>query len=216
MPPESEIRSKGDQARADILAAARRLFITQGYAGTSMRAIARQAGGRAVAGLYNHFPTKEAIFAALIEETNPYEELFGALEGTLDQVSTGPEFVRTALRTVLTIMPRHLDFFQLVQIDGREFDSRNLHHVLTEQAMPRVLALIDRLQEFPGLKPMNGLVWLRLIASLVIGFVITEQIAGVPLFANLTYDEWGEFYANTLLYGIAESGPDYAQPDPES
>lgn len=40
--------SKGDQSRAEILDAARRLFIANGYNGTSMRAIADEAGGRAV------------------------------------------------------------------------------------------------------------------------------------------------------------------------
>ena len=72
-------RSKGDVARAEIMDAARQLFLLQGYNGTSMRAIAQAAGNRAVAGLYNHFPTKEAIFRALIEEQNPYGALLGIL-----------------------------------------------------------------------------------------------------------------------------------------
>ena len=90
----AEPLTKGEQTRAEILSAARRLFLSQGFNGTSMRAIAQEAGGRAVAGLYNHFPTKEAIFKALIEEQNPYGELFAILEDELGRATTVPDYVR--------------------------------------------------------------------------------------------------------------------------
>ncbi|MCD4686835.1 MAG: TetR/AcrR family transcriptional regulator [Anaerolineae bacterium] len=41
----NELSTKGDQARREILMAARRLFVRNGFHGTSMRAIAREAGG---------------------------------------------------------------------------------------------------------------------------------------------------------------------------
>ena len=53
---------KGAEARAEILEAAWKLFITKGYASTSLRDIAAAAGNRAVGGIYNHFASKELLF----------------------------------------------------------------------------------------------------------------------------------------------------------
>lgn len=195
--------SKGDQARIEILDAARGLFLDHGYHGTSMRAIARAAGDRAVAGLYNHFPTKEAIFRALIEERNPYDELFAALEGALDGVTSAPQYIRRALRTVLQVMPKHAEFIQLVQIDRREFNGAHMTHVLQQAVLPRVLDIIQRLQQLPGVKPMDEIVWLRLIASIVIGFVITDQFAGGMPFRRYDHATWADMISDALLYGIA-------------
>src|SRR6187399_853094 len=60
---------------AIILDAAESLILTHGYNGTSMRDIAKTAGYRSVAALYNHFPDKEAIFIALLQDRSPYAHL---------------------------------------------------------------------------------------------------------------------------------------------
>ncbi|MBN1201701.1 MAG: TetR/AcrR family transcriptional regulator [Anaerolineae bacterium] len=200
----NESLSKGDQARVEIMEAAKRLFISQGYNGTSMRAIARAAGDRAVAGLYNHFPTKEAIFRALIEETNPYFELLDTLEGIMDESDTAPEYVEAALATVLKMMPKHFDFIELAQIDLREFESSHIRHVLEGRVFPRLFELMIRLQQKPGLKPLNMLVVMRIMASLVIGYVITDQLGAGSVFGQLGPDEWAHGFAEAILYGIAE------------
>jgi len=204
-----ESLSKGDQARADILAAARELFLSNGFHGTSMRAIAQAAGNRAVAGIYNHFPTKEAIFAALIEEGNPYDELFPALEQALAGARTGPEFVRRALHTVLGIMTKHYSFVQLAQIDLREFDGQTVAHMLQTQVLPRLGALIGQLQALPGMKPIEPLVWIRTMASLIIGFITTEQIISFNVFGERPREESIDALADIVLYGMA------AEPAPE-
>lgn len=56
--------------RTRILDAALEGFSERGYAGTSIRQIARAAGIRESA-IYNHFPGKRAIFDALFEEGGP-------------------------------------------------------------------------------------------------------------------------------------------------
>ncbi|MCJ7701247.1 MAG: TetR/AcrR family transcriptional regulator, partial [Anaerolineales bacterium] len=70
---------KGENTRALILQTAHDLFITQGYHGTSMRQIARQAG-LALGGIYNHFSAKEDIFEAVFVENHPYLEMIPAIE----------------------------------------------------------------------------------------------------------------------------------------
>jgi AcrR family transcriptional regulator len=199
-----ETQTKGNLARQEILDAARRLFIANGFHGTSMRAIAREAGDRAVAGLYNHFPTKEAIFEALISTSNPYNRILSVLEARLDEAHTGPEFVQSALMAVLGIMPDYYDFIQLAQIDMREFEGQNVSHLLQDVFFPRVMVIIQRLQVLPGLKPLDPYVVLRMMASLVIGYIITERIGPEEVLRRSEHELFGEQFATALLYGIAD------------
>ena len=200
----SDVSSKGDQTRAAILEAAQTLFLSYGYHGTSMRAIARTAGNRAVGGLYNHFPTKEAIFQALIEEHNPYDDLFAVLEPALGEAVTASDFVRAVLGVVFEVMPQHYDFFQLTQIDLREFGGANLQRVLGGRVFPRMQTVIARLGSLPGFKPVDGAVVLRLMASLVIGFILTDRIAPRQFFGQHSAAEWADRFADVLLYGFLD------------
>lgn len=195
--------TKGDHSRAEILDAARRLFITQGYNGTSMRAIAREAGNRAVAGIYNHFPTKETIFKALIEERNPYGDLFNILDSS--QGTTAPEYIRNGMRTILHVMPRHYDFFQLVQIDIREFEGRHLNSLLETMVLPRVFDMINNLRTLEGLKPIPPLVLMRMMGSVAIGYIVTSQLAVFSPFDETASDEAIEHMIDMLLYGIVDA-----------
>ncbi len=212
----TEFPTRGDHTRAEILSAARRLFISQGFNGTSMRAIAQEAGGRAVAGLYNHFPTKEAIFKALIEEQNPYGELFAIFDEAFSRAETAPDFMRAALGAVFEVMPRHYDFIQLVQIDMREFEGRNVQELLTDELFPRMFAVLNRVQTLPGLKPTDPLVLLRLMASLVLGFLVTEQLAPRSIFGAYSRAEWSALLVDALLDGLAAPGGDSASERTES
>lgn len=58
--------AKSSGKRERVLDAARTLFLANGLRGTSMEAIARQAGV-AKPTLYAHFPDKDAVFLAIIE-----------------------------------------------------------------------------------------------------------------------------------------------------
>ncbi len=65
--------------RRDILAAAASTFARHGYRGTSLERVAA-ALGVGKSSLYHYFPTKEALFATLADETLRREaELFDAL-----------------------------------------------------------------------------------------------------------------------------------------
>lgn len=65
-PPLPEEENRGPKPRA-ILDAAGELFLAQGFAAVSMDAVARQAGV-SKATLYAHFPSKDALFAAMVAE----------------------------------------------------------------------------------------------------------------------------------------------------
>lgn len=77
-------RPKDLGKRAAILAAARQMFTTQGYEGTSMDQIAAEAGVSKLT-VYSHFGDKEALFAAVVRahcETQLPPALFEPTLGT--------------------------------------------------------------------------------------------------------------------------------------
>ena len=59
-------RAAGNDTRAEILVAARELFGENGYAATTMRAIAQRAGVDAAL-IHHHFGSKEALFRAVMQ-----------------------------------------------------------------------------------------------------------------------------------------------------
>ena len=65
--PPSRREARKQERRAAILAIAARSFLEQGYAATSMSAIAAELGG-SKGTLWSYFPSKEELFAAVLED----------------------------------------------------------------------------------------------------------------------------------------------------
>jgi AcrR family transcriptional regulator len=71
------------ESRARIIDTARRLFAEKGYDGCNVSDIARQAG-MSQGNIYWHFPSKEALFQAVLMEG------FQALAATMSEAAAGP------------------------------------------------------------------------------------------------------------------------------
>lgn len=88
------------KTRERILEAALELFAARGFAGTSIRRIAR-AVGITEGGLYAHFPSKQAVFETLFREAGPAVVTAAVLAHEVER-GQGPEvFVRALIRDVL-------------------------------------------------------------------------------------------------------------------
>ncbi|XKM43545.1 TetR/AcrR family transcriptional regulator (plasmid) [Rhizobium ruizarguesonis] len=88
--------------RARLIATARRLFVTDGYAATSTPALVAEAGVTRGA-LYHHFPDKPAIFRAVVEaESQAVAESIEAADApeksALDRLLLGAEAYIRAMR----------------------------------------------------------------------------------------------------------------------
>jgi AcrR family transcriptional regulator len=95
--------SRGEATRADLLAAARRLFARRGFDGTSVRAITRDAGTSLGAATY-HFGSKHALYAAVLEQgLRPIAERVRAAASS----SEG-----TALERMLRVVEAYFDHFE--------------------------------------------------------------------------------------------------------
>ena len=97
---------RSTQRREHILGAARVLFLLNGVRGTSMEAIAREAG-IAKATLYAQFSDKTAIFVALMEQL--HSEKRAVVEAALSSEEPGVLRAANALAAKYKLLARLLD-----------------------------------------------------------------------------------------------------------
>jgi AcrR family transcriptional regulator len=72
-------RSSSHDRQAGLISAAASLFAAKGFKGTTTKEIAR-AAGVSEALVFKHFPTKRALYTAILAEKAPLSELLGAVE----------------------------------------------------------------------------------------------------------------------------------------
>jgi AcrR family transcriptional regulator len=87
-------KGAGQERREEILAAAKALFMSEGFAKVTTRAIAQEAG-LSQTGIYLYFPTKQDILRAIGEETHE------ALSAAFDRAVAGPGAPREAFRRLV-------------------------------------------------------------------------------------------------------------------
>jgi AcrR family transcriptional regulator len=112
-PPRSSRRPSADcrdSLRHDILAAARELFVSEGYGSVSLRKIALQVGCTPMA-IYCHFEDKAEILDSICEETFT---CFAAIGDRLDREGLAPrERLRAGLRNYIEFGLAHPHHYQL-------------------------------------------------------------------------------------------------------
>ena len=101
--------SKGGRTAERILEAAETLFAKRGYAGTTLRDVAAEVGLRNPS-LYNHFPSKESLYAAVLERgISPMLEALSAFAESERQDSTA------VIRRMLELLAQRPNLAQLIQ-----------------------------------------------------------------------------------------------------
>ena len=112
-------RRRTDRKRADIVAAAERLLLEGGYGATSMDRIAAEAGASKRT-VYNHFPSKEDLFRAVVE--GMYDTLHGA-ENTPQPGRPAAEALTAFAQAILTHTgnPRLQALIRLVIAENQRF-----------------------------------------------------------------------------------------------
>lgn len=118
--PIGKREARKQDRRDAILEIARRSFLENGYAATSMSAIAAEVGG-SKATLWNYFPSKEELFSAVLDcATRNYREQFaGTLVPSDDLKATLRAFSRSFLTKITS--PDALRLHRLVAAEAGRF-----------------------------------------------------------------------------------------------
>jgi AcrR family transcriptional regulator len=102
------------QTRAALVAAGRHLFGRDGFAGTSVEDLAREARVT-IGALYHHFPTKAALFETVFEAL--HEELLTASAKAAESAADEIDFLTLGTEAFLDAVLDH-DVQQIIIIDA--------------------------------------------------------------------------------------------------
>ncbi len=198
---EETTLSKGKHTRQAILEAAYDLFLEQGYAATSMRQIADRSR-LALGGIYNHFAGKEAIFAELIIERHPFQQILPVLLNT--PAGDVESFVRNAARTMVSELGKRPDFIKLMFIEIVEFNGRNMPDML-KNILPQVLPLIGKFgKDKKVLRPIPSFIFFRAFLGLFFSYYMTELLlSNTP--AALIHGNALDHFVEIFLHGVMVS-----------
>ncbi len=110
-PPQRKSR-KGELTAERILDAAEEIFAERGYAGTTLRKVATAVGIR-IPSLYNHFESKEALYAAVLERN--LQPVLRALSDYAAPNNGRGEGARKLVETMMSVMAEHRRLAGLLQ-----------------------------------------------------------------------------------------------------
>lgn len=191
--------TKGETTRLAIEDAAMDLFLTQGYAATSMRQIADKVG-LALGGIYNHFSSKEEIFAGIIIDKHPYKKMLPAILAA--QGETLEEFFKNAVHIVISEMGGRSEFINLMFIELVEFKGKHGALLLREIA-PKVLPVFERIiKSRKDLRVTNPALLMRSFVGVCLSFLITEMVISNSIVSKLMPKNIEDAYVDIYLHGI--------------
>ena len=156
----------GEERRAAIIKAVRKLFAAKGFDGTTTRELAAAAGG-SEALLFKHFPNKEALVEAILERGSP-----GSLPALTGKWR--PD-VHALMRVVYEQLSAHPALLPL----------RWERRVNSPEAK-KTLALESQIFKAAGIDGRLALDAHRLLGSYVVGFVV----AGMEARKSIPEEEW--------------------------
>jgi AcrR family transcriptional regulator len=136
-------KGEGPERRAEILDAAKQLFVEEGYAATTIRRIAAKLGVSSTA-LYVYFPDKDAILVEICDAT------FAGLIAELDEVrrdATDPlDALAKSLERYVRFGLRHANEYELTFVTRRAKELQKLepeNEKLGMQAYGRFYDCVD-------------------------------------------------------------------------
>jgi AcrR family transcriptional regulator len=184
-----------------ILNAAYDLFLENGFHGTSMRQIANRAG-LAVAGIYNHFPSKEAVYAAVIEARHPFNTAFPELANAAGE--TVEEYLRDAARRLVEKLGSEQKFLRLMFIEVVEFNNRHIAAVI-ERQLPGLLIFVENVYHRRGaLRALPPIVFLRSFLGFFFSYFLSEVIIVRAVPGNYPAGAFDDFI-DIYLHGVLNS-----------
>ena len=193
--------TKGEVTRLAIEDAALELFMEQGYHATSMRQIADQAD-LALGGIYNHFSSKEDIFAAIIIDKHPYKQVLPivlAAEG-----DTAEDIIRNAARALVTELGSRPELLKLVFIELVEFNGKHVSNIINEIA-PKLFPMFEKMIRVrKNLRKIPPPILVRSFLGMFFSFYITELFIKDSVVGKLMPKNSFDLFVDIYLHGVVK------------
>jgi AcrR family transcriptional regulator len=201
------VRRSSAERRGQILLEAARCFSTRGFRGTTTRDVAA-AVGITEAALYRYFPSKEAVYVALLDERMAVPEVMATLEPFARAGDDQQVFMRLA-RAILESVEADPSFLRLLlysALEGHELARpfyearmRRLREFLT-----RYIARRTREGAFRGHEPVLAA---RAFLGMVVDHLIIRQVFGQKDAYPQSPERVAETYTAIFLDGMRSAPP---------
>src|SRR5438105_10008769 len=172
-------KATGRERQASIIIAASSLFAQKGFNGTTTRAIARTAG-ISEALLFKYFPTKRALYAAIIAAKSQLSQLMASIEEAADKRDDVRVFTLIAgFRIHRGSDPSLLRLLLFSALEGHELSDmffRNRHRVFYEF----LAGYIARRTRDGVFRKVDPLLAAQSFIGLIVYHRLLHDIFGVP------------------------------------
>ena len=157
------MRLPADQRRLQLLDVARNRFAEQGFHATSMDEIAEAAGVTKPV-LYQHFPSKRALYVELLDDTG--RELLGHLADATSRAGSGRERVELSFRAYFNFVASNPDAFRLLLGTSLRADAEFASVV--EEILESIAEMVSLLIDIPTSDEQR-----RMLATALVGMAET-------------------------------------------
>ena len=200
---------RSERSRSQILDAALKLFSHHGYGATSVRDIAEEAGV-SKGNVYHHFPDKESIFRALLDQ---YFQAMSLPDFPFNQAlasGTFPDNLEELGLAARETVRQYREHVALIYVDVVEFDGSHVRKFYEEMAerfdsFMKAHGLEEKLKAklAPGLSPISAVM---LATRIFYNYFSIEIIFGVKdHFGKGTEQVVGEI-SRILRHGMLGEG----------
>lgn len=199
------ITQRGEQQRDELLEAAIELFAANGYAGTSIRDIAKLTG-RSVSNVYHYFVDKEALWLAILEYS--VQGLPARLRAALEGEGDALDRFRRLVRVHLDESVRHRREAKIFFIDEERLSpaGKRINRQIQKEILDVYLTELTHLKSAGLIATRN----LRVLAFNVLG-VINWHLRWQDRVAGVSIEETHEEIVDFILHGMR--GPHASEAD---
>ncbi|MBA5862401.1 MAG: TetR family transcriptional regulator [Nitrospira sp. CR1.1] len=204
-PTSASSRNVSQDRQASLIASAANLFAAKGFKGTTTKEIAK-AAGVSEALVFKYFPTKRALYTAILAEKAPLSELLSAVEKCAHKRDDHRVFTLIASYRIRPgADPTMLRLLLFSALEGHELADMffgKQHRVFYDYLAGYIQTRIDE----GAFRPIDPLLAARAFIGMVVHHRLLHEIFDVPL--HCPHKEIVATYAELFLNGLQPSSTD--------
>lgn len=192
-------RASSGERQASLIAAAAALFARKGFNGTTMKEIAR-AAGVSEALVFKHFPTKRALYSAILAEKVTVSELLETIDESAKKRDDRRVFGLIAgYRIRPGVDSTFLRLLLFSALEGHELSDMffDQHHKVFYEHLAAYIRMRIRDGAFRNVDPLLAA---RAFIGMVVHHRLLHEIFGVPM--HRTHEETVDTYVELFLQGL--------------
>jgi AcrR family transcriptional regulator len=198
-PARKTIRVSSEERQASLIASAASLFAAKGFNGTTTKEIAR-AAGVSEALVFKYFPTKRALYAAILAEKVTVSELLTAVAEAAKKRDDSRVFTLIARYRIRPgVDPTLLRLLLFSALEGHELSEMffGRHHKVFYEHLATYIQTRIRERAFRKVDPLLAA---RAFIGMVVHHRLLHEIFGVPM--HCSHDETVSTYVELFMNGL--------------